>query len=64
MPKDFFESPVGMEEGMICNRDGCTGLMEYPLVENCSCHINPPCNNCVNNELRCSICGKGEDDEQ
>jgi len=57
MGKDFFQSPVGTEEGMICNRSDCIGLMEYPLVVNCACHINPPCSQCVDNKLTCTICG-------
>ncbi len=46
-----------LEEGDPCSQEGCTGLMEYPVVEDCSCHIAPPCNQCVENKLRCGICG-------
>ena len=31
--------------------------MIIPDVENCSCHINPPCSACVNNQAECKDCG-------
>jgi hypothetical protein len=39
------------------------GKMEYPRVENCSCHINPPCSACTSNKLECTDCGFTEEDE-
>ena len=33
------------------------GKLEYPPTENCSCHINPPCDACVSIELTCNNCG-------
>lgn len=51
------ETGHGEEEGSICNRDGCDGLMDWPEVEGCSCHINPPCGRCENNPLTCDTCG-------
>ena len=33
------------------------GRLEWPPVEGCSCHINPPCSACVNNRLQCPECG-------
>ncbi len=48
--------PEGTEEGELCNRDGCQGTMEYPLAENCSCHINPPCSSCTSVLLTCTEC--------
>lgn len=47
----------GVDEGEVCNRDGCSGIMWLPPVENCSCHISPPCNRCVNNGVVCKECG-------
>lgn len=60
----------GSDEGDVCNRsvvngaipDGattirCFGTMEFPEVENCSCHILPPCFACTENKLTCSECG-------
>lgn len=47
-----------IEEGDFCGVDGCFGVMGYHDVENCSCHINPPCSNCVDNPLVCLVCGE------
>lgn len=47
---------VGNEEGEICRRRGCAGILAYPRVENCSCHISPPCTACVENAVRCPEC--------
>ncbi len=47
----------GNEEGDICNRDGCIGIMAYPKSENCSCHISAPCSECTNKVLTCQVCG-------
>tara|TARA_R100001086_G_scaffold187490_2_gene105579 strand:- start:1797 stop:2000 length:204 start_codon:yes stop_codon:yes gene_type:complete len=30
--------------------------MYFPPVENCSCHIMPPCGRCVDNEIECNTC--------
>ncbi len=35
----------------------CDGLLAYPKVENCSCHISPPCHACADNRLTCPKCG-------
>lgn len=51
------------EEGDRCPISGCTGVMEYPPVENCYCHKAAPCANCVDNKLECPICGWREGDE-
>jgi len=64
--------PVGREEGEVCNRlfDGltCKGVITLYPTENCSCHIAPPCYQCVSNLPRCSECGwdgsEDKDDEQ
>jgi hypothetical protein len=37
------------------------GILYYPKVENCSCHIHPPCSACVNNVLTCPNCCWEED---
>ena len=47
---------VGLIEGDLCCRDGCQGIMERHDEPNCSCHISPPCGNCVNAEYQCSEC--------
>lgn len=51
----------GTEEGELCNRDGCQGRIELPKVENCSCHISPPCGACWSNQFTCSVCGWSEE---
>lgn len=48
------------QEGDKCPHFGsdCCGRLILPPVENCSCHINPPCAQCTNNRLRCDDCGE------
>ncbi len=47
------------EEGQACTETGCDGTLEVEDVsENCSCHINPPCQACVEAPLTCNICGE------
>jgi len=50
-------SDVGVAEGEICNRDGCKGVIEARETEGCSCHINPPCAQCVDPKEYCDTCG-------
>lgn len=47
------------EEGDRCPE--CTGTLNYPPAENCSCHINPPCSACTDRLLTCDKCGFEED---
>ena len=35
----------------------CDGVLVFPPVENCSCHINPPCSECTSIRLTCLACG-------
>lgn len=70
-PPDDGDS-IGIEEGDTCNRlpepdedqprgyrpKPCQGVMGYGPVENCSCHINPPCGWCEANPLTCDTCGE------
>lgn len=49
------------EEGDRCPTGNCDGKLEYPPVENCSCHISPPCAACTNNALTCNECGWTEE---
>lgn len=51
------EMMVDIQEGDNCPDQECCGTMEYGEVENCSCHISPPCHHCVDNPLVCSDCG-------
>lgn len=51
------EEPVeAMEEGGACPRPGCDGVLELPIVEDCSCHISPPCAACTDSLLVCTEC--------
>jgi len=61
---DFFDGYVPfevlkkIEEGERCPQAFCQGYMQLVAPENCSCHINPPCSNCVNEfNVRCTECG-------
>jgi hypothetical protein len=51
------------DEGDLCGLNGCTGTFQMlPPMETdwrsagCSCHIAPPCDWCVDHELRCTDC--------
>lgn len=44
------------EEGDRCPE--CrNGELYYPPVENCACHISPPCSACTDVQLECDKCG-------
>lgn len=44
------------EEGDVCPK--CRkGIIDWPPVENCSCHIDPPCSACTSRLLACPKCG-------
>ena len=47
----------GYEEGDVCRRDGCEGVIEIHPSENCSCHIAPPCSACTEHREHCPKCG-------
>jgi len=47
----------GLYEGDVCNRNSCKGVIEEHPVENCSCHINPPCSACTEPREYCPECG-------
>lgn len=36
----------------------CDGILELVPQGDCSCHISPPCHNCVEAVLICSECGE------
>lgn len=46
---------VGYEEGHVCGRDGCEGVMEIN-PEGCTCFRAAPCWSCMNS-LECQDCG-------
>jgi hypothetical protein len=53
--------PVGTEEGDLCRRDGCPGVIElFPDTSEggeCSCHIPTPCAFCLSTQPECNVCG-------
>lgn len=57
------EINFGVVEGEACGRNGCAGTIDAHPVENCSCHINPPCRACVTNRKYCSACGWSAEEE-
>lgn len=48
----------GAEEGSICNRDGCQGIMELEPSQNCTCFRNAPCAACMGRNAVCNECGE------
>lgn len=50
-------------EGETCWRDGCKGIISQHDVENCSCHINPPCGACTSPREYCLVCSWAAADE-
>ena len=40
------------------------GHLYYPDVENCTCHISAPCTACINNLLKCNVCGFQPDEPE
>jgi len=44
------------EEGDECPEKGCSGILDWPETENCSCHICPPCSSCTDKVLVCNDC--------
>lgn len=58
------DKPHGYCEGELCNRKGCQGIIERHPVENCSCHISPPCSACTDPASFCALCGWEEKNEE
>lgn len=57
----------GYTKGEVCNRSGCKGIIDENEHEGCSCHIHPPCSNCVDDRAYCTGCdwvGKYSDDSE
>lgn len=49
----------GIEKGEICNRNNCKGIIDESdkQGDGCSCHINPPCSYCCEQNQYCPECG-------
>lgn len=47
---------IGHEEGEVCNRRGCQGIIAESERRDCSCHISPPCSNCIEDRSYCPDC--------
>jgi hypothetical protein len=45
------------EDGGKCPCKDCLGLLALEPVVNCSCHIDPPCNACLDRIVVCKECG-------
>lgn len=50
-------SVIDLDEGMQCPEGDCGGALYFPKVEDCSCHIAPPCAACTDIVLTCNRCG-------
>lgn len=57
------DAELGYEEGSVCNRDGCAGIIAIHKSENCSCHIAPPCGSCTAPRGYCPECDWQEKDD-
>jgi len=54
----------GIYEGDVCGRKmNCQGIIQTHPVENCHCHINPPCSECTQPRNFCPVCGWEECDD-
>ncbi|MCV4285058.1 hypothetical protein [Pseudomonas capsici] len=56
-------SELGYCEGDTCGRNGCAGVIESHEVENCGCHISPPCGACTSPRGHCESCGWEESED-
>lgn len=55
---------LGFAEGDQCRRQGCQGVIAMHPVENCSCHISPPCGACTAPRAYCAKCDWQEKDDR
>lgn len=56
-------SPPGFEEGSVCGRNSCTGIIKVKDVESYYCHISAPCSQCTEPRLYCPLCWWDESEE-
>jgi hypothetical protein len=57
------DEDLGYLEGDTCGRNYCKGVIKEHPVENCSCHIAPPCGSCTSPRGYCPVCGWEEADD-
>lgn len=50
------ELKLGTEEGEVCWRAGCRGVIALQPIVNCSCHISAPCSACTSVKFHCPEC--------
>lgn len=53
----------GTEGGATCGRNGCQGIIAEHPVDNCSCHISPPCSACTTPREYCPECDWSAEEE-
>lgn len=54
----------GFDPGEICGRNWCKGVIQkHRDDDGCSCHIHPPCSNCVSEYFYCPECDWTSDEE-
>jgi hypothetical protein len=53
---------LGESIGEVCNRKGCTGIIEEFDEENCTCYAKAPCPTCMGHNVVCPKCGWSEVD--
>lgn len=55
---------VGVYEGEVCGRDGCSGVLEaHPHPGGCTCFQSAPCSVCTVNRQYCPTCEWEAQDE-
>lgn len=57
-------SGFGDEEGAVCGRNGCKGIIELRPHKGCYCHISPPCGACTTPREHCPDCGWSAEEEE
>lgn len=55
---------LGLEEGDICNRNKCTGIIELTPLIDCTCNVSAPCGSCLAREFYCPTCDWQETDDK
>jgi len=49
-------SDYDITDGSKCPRKDCAGTVVLSEVDDCQCHINPPCEACVESGFCCDTC--------